>query len=396
MKKRYLVTYSDRTIGLSEASQVLGLEAKQLNEGTKYFAESTQQDDDAIHYDKLGISVLSLEEADVSRLSDSSAVLAVEEDNEMWIQGFVSEEASLLNESTNTNLWNIEMVNAPEAWNNGYTGQGIKLAILDTGIATHPDLVISGGVSFIPNDPSYNDLHGHGTHCAGTAAGRNGLNSVYGVAKNASLYAVKVLGNDGRGSSSWIIAGMNWCITNGINVASMSLGGPNPPQVAYANAVKNCEDNGVIVVCATGNAYIKQTPSPPYPFPYVGSPANSFIAGDSNGSPIAVGAVDNNKVIASFSSRGTNGANWNPVTVVAPGVNIYSTSLNNGYATMSGTSMATPHVAGLAALVAQRYPGISPHMAMAKISSTASNLGTAPFPNVAYGYGLIDCLKATR
>lgn len=397
MKKRYLITYVDRKVDTSIAESILGVTSNSLYEGVSFLAKNNSLDyENALHFKNVGISSIGLTDDEVVKLSNHEGILAVEEDFEMQILGFKSEQEHNIMEETTANLWNIDLVNAPQAWGNGITGAGINMAIIDTGIATHPDLVISGGVSFVPGVSSYSDDHGHGTHCAGTAAGRNGLNKVYGVAKNCNLYAVKVLGSDGRGSSTWIISGMEWCVQNKINVASMSLGGPNNPSIAYASAVKNCEDNGVTVVCATGNDYIKTTPSPPYPFPYVGSPANSFIAGDSNASPIAVGAVDSNSVIAYFSSRGTNSNAWNPVTIVAPGVNIYSTYLNNGYTTMSGTSMATPHVAGLAALILQKFGSISSHLVMAKASSTATNLGNAPFPNEAYGYGLINCLAATQ
>jgi subtilisin len=323
-------------------------------------------------------------------LRGKAEILAVEEDVEMHILGFPSEGIeSAAATATGQPLWNIQMIKAPQAWARNVNGVGINLAILDTGIAAHPDLVISGGISMVPGVPSYNDGHGHGTHCAGIAAARNGLNNVYGVAPQSNLYAVKVLSDAGSGQSSWIIAGMSWCISNNIKVASMSLGGANPPYMAYAQAIKNCQDNGVTVVCAAGNSYGTN-------FPWVCSPANSVITGFPNASPIAVAAVDSNSNIAPFSSRGGQTAPWNQVVVAAPGVNVYSTYLNGGYTTMSGTSMACPHVSGLAALICQKYPGISPQMVEAKISATAKNLGTAPYPNIPYGYGLIDCDSSIR
>jgi subtilisin len=283
--------------------------------------------------------------------------------------------------------WNINLVKAPQAWARGIRGNGVKVAVLDTGIAAHPDLVISGGVSFIPGVVSYNDGHGHGTHCAGVIGARNNWIGVVGVAPLCNLYAVKVLADSGSGSSSGIIAGMEWCINNGIKVISMSLGSNSAPSVAYANAIKRCQDNGITVVCASGNSFGSA-------FPWVGAPANSIISGVPNASPIAVGAVNSACVIAPFSSRGGNAPLWNQVTVVAPGVNVYSTYKGGGYTTMSGTSMATPHVAGLAALVYQRYPGITPPFLKSRIASTATNLGPAGYDQT-YGYGLVNCLLAT-
>ncbi len=361
-----------------------------IKEGVSFMATNeTIEEDDAIHFENMAISSLSLDDEEASELLARDGVLAVEEDTEMNILGYKVDEETDVAIAASPNLWNIDMVKAPQAWANGITGAGVNLAILDTGIAAHPDLVISGGISFVPGVVSYNDGNGHGTHCAGTAAGRNGINKVYGVAKDCNLYAVKVLSDAGSGYTSWIIAGMDWCVKNEIQVASMSLGGSRAPSIAYANAVKNCEDNGVTVVCASGNGFRSS-------FPWVGSPANSYMPGEPNASPIAVGAIDSNKKIAAFSSRGTNSADWNPVTVVAPGVSIYSTYLNGSYATLNGTSMACPHVAGLVALVYQRFQGTTPNSATNTVSNTAENLGSSPFPNDAYGYGLIDCEKATQ
>jgi subtilisin len=289
--------------------------------------------------------------------------------------------------------WNIALVKAPQAWARGINGTGVKIAVLDSGVSSHPDLVISGGVSFVPGETTFNDLNGHGTHVAGTIAARNNFIGVVGVAPNAMLYAVKVLQHNpstGRasGSSSWIIAGMEWCINNGIKVANMSLGGTNAPSVAYANAVKRCQDNGVTVVIASGNSFGTS-------FPWVCAPANSVINNQLNASPIAVGAVNSSCQIAAFSSRGGQTSPWNQVTCVAPGVSVNSTHLNGAYRSLNGTSMACPHVAGLAALIIQRYPGITPANVKRRISLTSVDLGPAG-QDQTFGYGLINCDLATR
>jgi len=283
--------------------------------------------------------------------------------------------------------WNISLVKAPAAWARGITGLGVKVAVLDTGIATHPDLVISGGVSFVPGVASYNDGHGHGTHCAGIIGARNNIVGVVGVAPRCSLYAVKVLSDAGSGSSSWIIAGLEWCVKNGIQVASMSLGGTSDPMVAYANAILRCQNNGVTVSVASGNSYGTA-------FPWVCSPANSVLVGKPNASPLAVGSIEKTKVISSFSSRGARISPWNQVSVVAPGGGIYSTYKGGGYATMSGTSMACPHVSGLAALVRQRYAGILPASIKTRIGATSTDLGSVG-RDITYGFGLINCDRAT-
>ena len=137
--------------------------------------------------------------------------------------------------------WNIRMVKAPGAWARGYDGWGVKVAVLDTGIDyNHPDLYVFGGVDF-SGSGSYKDYNGHGTHCAGIIAAREYRGKIVGVAPRAQLYAVKVLNNNGSGHTSDIIAGMEWCVKNGIKVASMSLGGAYAPTEAYKKAVSRCQ-----------------------------------------------------------------------------------------------------------------------------------------------------------
>lgn len=284
--------------------------------------------------------------------------------------------------------WNISLVQAPSAWRRKIDGRGVKVAVLDTGIANHVDLTVCGGASFVPDVSSYDDDHGHGTHCAGIIAARNNGYGVVGVAPKAMLYAVKVLPKEGSGLISYVIAGLEWCIRHKMNVASMSLGSPRKPIVAMATIIKRCQDSGITVVASAGNSYGRH-------FPWVGAPANSFMQGEPNASPIAVGAVDRNGVIAPFSSRGSCVNESNPVTCVAPGVSVESTCLNNSYTKMSGTSMACPHVSGLAALIIQRYPSITPAQVKRLITRTAIDLGDTSNDST-FGFGLINCDEATR
>ena len=284
--------------------------------------------------------------------------------------------------------WNISMVQAPNAWRRKIDGRGVKVAVLDTGIARHLDLTICGGASFVPGVSDYDDDKGHGTHCAGIIAAKNNGQGVVGVAPNAMLYAVKVLNSRGKGEFSTVIAGLEWCIRHKMNVASMSLGASEAPLVSMATIIRRCQDNGMTVVVAAGNSYGTS-------FPWVEAPANSFMQGVPNASPIAVGAVDRNGRIADFSSRGTCVSESNPVTCVAPGYSVQSTFLNNSYVRMSGTSMACPHVAGLAALIIQRYPGITPAQVKRLITNTSIDLGVVDNDET-FGFGLINCDEATR
>ncbi len=436
-KKRYLVTHSETTDSMSPVAEILNLPIDNVKRGINFLAtDAIAQDHHILEYPNIGITSASLDEGQVKKLKETKGIVAVEEDVEMHIlemqdyavdtQQEVASNGHGITEAYQRGLqegrqqildrlnqispsqppafnpvladpgalalqptpWNIAMVKAPGAWARGITGAGIRVAVLDTGIAAHPDLnPISGGISFVPGVVSFNDGNSHGTHCSGTAGARNNSIGVVGVAPNCSFYAVKVLSDAGSGSSSSIISGMDWAAVNGMHVVSMSLGGLNAPFVAYAQAVRRLQDRGTVVVMAAGNSFGTA-------FPWVNAPANSITTGVPNASPIAVAAVDMNRIIASFSSRGGQVALWNQVSVSAPGVSIISTVPGGGYASKSGTSMATPTVAGAAALIKQRFPGISPAAVKLKLMSTATDLGLAGY-DIAYGSGLINCDKAT-
>ncbi len=430
-EKRYIVTYEKAETSQSEAAAILGVSQNNVQDGVSIMA--TEKDivfSDVFHFDGLGATCLTLTDTEVENLKNDKRVLAVEEDFEMttcqedsdfnadflgeveanaaqyYQQGYqkgikdlftkfsaVAKEVYEQNNSTAAILppqptpWNIQMVKAPAAWSRGFRGQGIKVAVLDTGIANHPDLVISGGASFVPSVVSFNDENGHGTHCAGVIGARNNFFGVVGVAPRCSLYGVQVLKHNpatGRasGDTSWILAGMAWARQNGMHVVSMSFGSNSCQSVAYTNAVAILNAAGITVVCASGNSFGTA-------YPCVGSPANSP-------GTLAVGAVNSNGVIAPFSSRGTGccGPGANPVSLVAPGVSVRSTVLNNAYGNMSGTSMACPHVAGAAALVKQRFPAFTPAQIRAKLMVTASDLGM-PGNDPTFGRGLLNCDLAT-
>ncbi|MBE7384610.1 MAG: S8 family serine peptidase [Leptolyngbya sp. SIO1E4] len=230
-----------------------------------------------------------------------------------------------------------------------YTGKGIRVAVLDTGMdLRHPDFkgrsIISK--SFVPGE-DVQDEHRHGTHCVGIACGYQDLNGQrYGVAYESTIYVGKVLSNAGKGNSSWILAGMEWAISNQCQVISMSLGNKVlTPSTAYETIGRRALENGCLVIAAAGN-HRQKVANPPGT---VGQPANSP-------SIMAVAATDRKSQLASFSgSSGSDlGAN---VDIAAPGVDVYSSvPMNQGrYDRLNGTSMATPHVAGIAALYSQAY-----------------------------------------
>jgi len=226
------------------------------------------------------------------------------------------------------------------------TGNGIRVAILDTGFdLRHPDFrgrPVSSK-SFIAGQ-TVQDGHGHGTHCVGTSCGlRDQSGRRYGMAPEASIHVGKVLSNGGSGATAGILAGMEWAVVNKCQVISMSLGNAvTTPSPAYENVARRALVAGTLIVAAAGN-HRTSVPNPPGT---VGQPANSP-------SVMAVAALDGLLRLAPFSctSGPASGAN---VDIAAPGVAVYSsTKMPARYATWDGTSMATPHVAGAAALWAQ-------------------------------------------
>lgn len=230
--------------------------------------------------------------------------------------------------------YGVKMIHAQKEWKETM-GAGINIAILDTGIDfDHQDLKdrVKGGINFTSSNPKdYMDRKGHGTHCAGIIAASLNNNGIVGVAPEANLFAVKILGDDGAGSLDWIIKGIEWCINNDIHIISMSLG-TNVHHEALYNAIKRAYDKGVILVAASGNdGDGGKTQTIDYPGFYQ--------------EVIAVSAIDANEVIGDFSSTGSN------VVISAAGVDVLSTYPGNKYAKLSGTSMACPHISGAIALM---------------------------------------------
>jgi hypothetical protein len=230
-----------------------------------------------------------------------------------------------------------------------FTGQGINVAVLDTGLfLAHPDFVGRSIVSrsFISGVGSANDGHGHGTHCTGTACGafKPAVGPRYGIAHKANIYIGKVLSDQGSGSDGGILAGIDWAIANRCQVISMSLGADVPTTTTfYETAGQRALNAGSLIVAAAGNNANRSAGN----FGFVGRPANSR-------SFMAVGALDGNLRMGNFSARDTARAAGTAVDIAAPGVSVYSSwPMPTRYRTINGTSMATPHVAGIAALWAQ-------------------------------------------
>ncbi|KKB75693.1 S8 family serine peptidase [Bacillus sp. FSL M8-0052] len=269
--------------------------------------------------------------------------------------------------------YGIPQIKADKVQAQGYKGANVKVGVIDTGIAaSHSDLNVVGGASFVSGESYNTDGNGHGTHVAGTVAALDNSIGVLGVAPNVSLYAIKVLNSSGSGTYSAIVSGIEWATANNLDVINMSLGGTSG-STALKQAVDKAYASGVVVVAAAGNSGTSGSSST------IGYPAKYD-------SVIAVGAVNSSNQRASFSSVGPE------LDVVAPGVSIYSTYPSNTYATLNGTSMASPHVAGAAALILSKYPTLSASQVRDRLSSTATNLGDSFY----YGKGLINVEAAAQ
>ena len=283
-------------------------------------------------------------------------------------------------------FWGLDRLGAPEVWSAGYTGSGITVAVIDTGVDyTHSDLAgniwinsgeIAGngidddgngfiddvrGWNFSANNNNVMDDNSHGTHVAGTIAGGNNGTGITGVAYNAKIMAVKVLNGSGSGTLSGVANGIRYAANNGAKVINLSLGGGGSAELL--DAVSYATSRGAVVVMAAGN---EAAARPSYP----GSYAQYY--------GLTVGAVDSSGTLASFSNRaGSTTLDY----VTAAGVNVYSSVPGNGYASYSGTSMATPHIAGAMALLQQaniqNNKGLSVAQLETLLTSTASNQITA-------------------
>jgi hypothetical protein len=240
----------------------------------------------------------------------------------------------------------------------------VSIAVLDTGIDnSHPDLTsVRGGVNTIDSTHWGSDVYGHGTHVAGTIAAADNSIGVVGVAPGFDIYAVKVLNDSGLGNTTSVARGIEWAVNNNIKIVSMSLGSSGNA-ITLEEACDAAYQAGVLLVAAAGN---ESGSNVYYPARYI--------------SVIAVSASDSNNKLAGFSNVGPT------VELIAPGVNIRSTTPGNTYSTWSGTSMATPHVAGVAAHAWSLNSSLTNAQIRGILRSTAQNLD---LPAEHQGYGLV-------
>ncbi|MDH6451680.1 MULTISPECIES: S8 family peptidase [unclassified Streptomyces] len=288
----------------------------------------------------------------------------------------------------------VAQIGAPSAWAAGYDGKGVKVAVLDTGVdTTHPDLAsaVTASKDFTSSGGT-DDKVGHGTHVAATLAG-SGTRSdgrYKGVAPGAGILNAKVLDDNGEGSDSSVIAGLEWAAGQGAKVANLSLGQEDTPGEDPVEAAVNAlsKSTGMLTVAAAGNE---------------GPDAGTVGSPGAAESALTVGAVDGEDRLADFSSTGPTADNALKPDLTAPGVDIVSAKAAHGYlgdpavdgyVSMSGTSMATPHAAGAAAILAQRHPDWTG--ARIKQALTASTTPTTGATVYQQGTGRLDVSRALQ
>ncbi|GAB2974225.1 S8 family serine peptidase [Saccharothrix stipae] len=385
---RYLVLLDDKSVaaGAREMNRVAGINAASTADAATRadFAAA-----DGVIFQDLGIAVVSASPDQVTRLTRAAEapgpIAVVEAERVVHAYSATPDteqaEAAAVDESVFT--WGLQAVGANLS---SVTGKGVRIAVLDTGFTVaHPDFAGRTVItqSFIDGE-TVDDAHGHGTHCIGSAAGPRKAASGgpgYGVAHEAEIYAGKVLSNKGSGTDSGILAGIEWAIANGCAVVSMSLGATvrpgTPHSQIFEHAATRALAKGTLIVAAAGND--SKRPGKVAP---VGHPANCP-------SILSVGAVDVQRAIAPFSCGTVD--TIGQVDLSGPGVDVYSSwNVEDGglgmHKRIQGTSMATPHVAGVAALIAEKHNARGWEL-WARLSQSGRRLG---LPSTDVGAGLVQ------
>ena len=394
---RFIVTYKENAA--DEAVRSLNSRGMRVADARDFAGQAVTPDSvgdaDALVFPEIGAAVVSggamrarglSAQADIASDSPIEAiepeyfVFALDDPSSLYLRGFVrAAEAiaqDLRGEPAQSELafeeevralgatWGLVRCRVPQSLR---SGAGIKVAVLDTGMDLgHPDFAGRQIISQSFVGEPVQDLHSHGTHCIGTSTGPKapaGTTPRYGIAFRAQIFAGKVLTNSGSGTTGNVLAGMNWAIANRCPVISMSLGSQAPVQAAYTAAGASALSKGCLIIAAAGNEASA-----------TGSPANSPTI-------MSVASLDPNLTTSSFS-------NFGKVEIAAPGRDVFSSVPRpTRYGTKSGTSMATPHVAGCAALWAESSPALRGMTLWQKLQATAKPLS---LPATRVGAGLVQ------
>ena len=348
--------------------------------------------------------------------------------DEVWLVEYANPEGGLIEpvdvspvspeERGKAITWSVTQINADDVWALGYEGDGVIVGVIDTGVDyNHSDLASNMwhdtpagehfGYDFYDGDSDPMDTHGHGTHCSGSVAGNGSAGTETGVAPSATIMGLRIDYYTG-GYPTWIEA-MEWATDRDVQVLTMSLGTSPVGNSTLREAEEDLLTAGVYHSVAAGNdgpdpeTVLASGDCPPPWF----HPDQTYEGGMS--AVVTVGATDSGDNIASFSSRGPVNwwdtvAPWNDYgdstplidpDICGPGDNVVSTQLGGGYTTMSGTSMATPHLAGVAALMLSANPSLSVAKLDSLIEVTALDLGSSGKDNT-YGAGRVDAYQAVQ
>ncbi|MCM3362547.1 S8 family peptidase [Niallia sp. HCP3S3_B10] len=313
----------------------------------------------------------SLTEQQVKRLKEKKVVVEIEQNEKVFAAEDIDKKSSSqVNESTYPN-WNLKQTGINKIHKKGIKGEGIKIGVIDSGInSNHSDLKVYGGFNVLDNNGSYEDDYGHGTRVAGIIAALDNNVGIKGVAPEAKLYSIKALDSKGEGMISDIISGIEWAIENDMDIINLSLQTTTENNL-LKKTINKAINKGIIVVAAAGNkGSVESGSTLTYPAKYK--------------NVISVGALTKKKERADFSSVGRN------LDLMAPGEFVYTTFDDGYFVAFSGTSIATPHVTGTAALMLS----VNPNMSQLQIEEILKKTSTPIGERRLYGSGLLNANKA--
>lgn len=317
------------------------------------------------------IATVSLSKEEVSKLENSSETVIIEPDTAM--SGSMKADNKRVYQKWDKNedfQWNLNMIEADELGGNSNKNAKIKVAVVDSGIDFSEDIEVYERMNFVPNEdevsPLYEDGTGHGTSVAGIIAAKENDKGITGVNENVELYSAKVLDGNNRAPISRVIEAINWAIEKKVNIINLSLG-TSCYSEALHSAIKRATDKGILIVCAAGNGGAVEYPA-------------AFAE------TLAVGSVRADGTVGSDSSVG------NEIDVVAPGEQIMSTAAFDGVIASGGTSMAAPHVTGVAARLWEKNPSVDAEFIKKLICDSAKSVGDVEH----YGNGIVDLKYAMQ
>ncbi|NEW09151.1 S8 family serine peptidase [Paenibacillus sp. SYP-B3998] len=315
-------------------------------------------------YEHFPFVLADLTDDQMVQLSQNSEISYIEKNKKAVLLNSVN---TVVEDTYEEKSWGYDFLHADELHENNNYGQGIKIAVLDTGIdSLNNDLHVTGGVSF-PSG-SYEDVQGHGTKVAGIIASQINKIGIKGIAPSSELYAVKVLGDKGEGYYSQIISGIDWAIDNHMNIINMSFGGLEESQ-ALSEALQQAWQAGILLISAAGNDGINT----------LRYPANSETV-------LSVGSINQDLSVSSFTNYGER------LELLAPGTDILTTSVGNSYVKVWGTSASSAFVAGAAALVWSAHPTwTNEQVRLALLQSADSNQS-----DKVNGFGLVNIASAIK